>query len=44
VLGSRAARIKAVAYANGFWHMGEFARHYRAAFGETPQQTQQRYC
>jgi len=24
--------------------MGEFARHYRAAFGETPQQTQQRYC
>jgi len=44
VLGSRAARIKAVASANGFWHMGEFARHYRAAFGETPQQTQQRYC
>jgi AraC family ethanolamine operon transcriptional activator len=44
VLGSRAARIKVVALANGFWHMGEFARHYRAAFGETPQQTQQRYC
>jgi AraC family transcriptional regulator, ethanolamine operon transcriptional activator len=43
VLGSSAARIKVVATANGFWHMGEFARHYRAAFGETPQRTQQRY-
>ena len=42
VLGSAIAKVKAVALANGFWHMGEFAQHYRAAFGETPQQTQQR--
>jgi AraC family ethanolamine operon transcriptional activator len=35
-------RIKVAAFANGFWHMGEFAQHYRAVFGETPQQTQQR--
>lgn len=42
VFGSAIARVKAIAFANGFWHMGEFAQHYRAAFGETPQQTQQR--
>ncbi|HYZ47887.1 MAG TPA: helix-turn-helix domain-containing protein, partial [Sphingomonas sp.] len=44
VLGSDVTRIKAAALANGFWHMGEFARQYRAAFGETPQQTRQRCC
>jgi len=42
LLPGPATRIKVIAFANGFWHMGEFARHYRAAFGETPQQTQQR--
>jgi AraC family transcriptional regulator, ethanolamine operon transcriptional activator len=42
ILGSDAVRIKVVASVNGFWHMGEFGRHYRAAFGETPQQTQRR--
>jgi AraC family ethanolamine operon transcriptional activator len=31
--------IKAVALANGFWHMGEFTSLYRDLFGETPQQT-----
>jgi AraC family ethanolamine operon transcriptional activator len=31
--------IKAVALANGFWHMGEFTALYRELFGETPQQT-----
>jgi AraC family ethanolamine operon transcriptional activator len=31
--------IKAVALANGFWHMGEFGALYRNTFGETPQQT-----
>lgn len=37
--GPSAATIKAIALANGFWHMGEFASLYRTAFGETPQQT-----
>jgi len=31
--------MKAVALANGFWHMGEFRTLYRDTFGETPQQT-----
>lgn len=38
-LGSSTAVIKAVALANGFWHMGEFGSLYRDTFGETPQQT-----
>jgi len=38
-LGSSTAVIKAVALANGFWHMGEFGSLYRNTFGETPQQT-----
>jgi AraC family ethanolamine operon transcriptional activator len=38
-LGSSAVVIKAIALANGFWHMGEFSSLYRSAFGETPQQT-----
>jgi AraC family transcriptional regulator, ethanolamine operon transcriptional activator len=31
--------LKAIALANGFWHMGEFRTLYRDRFGETPQQT-----
>ena len=31
--------LKAIALANGFWHMGEFRTLYRELFGETPQQT-----
>ena len=39
VQGSPIEAIKAVALANGFWHMGEFSASYRELFGETPQQT-----
>ena len=39
VQGSSAVVIKAIALANGFWHMGEFSSLYRNTFGETPQQT-----
>ncbi|WP_444839125.1 helix-turn-helix domain-containing protein [Bradyrhizobium sp.] len=38
-IGSSTAVIKAIALANGFWHMGEFGSLYRNTFGETPQQT-----
>ncbi|MCP4620935.1 MAG: helix-turn-helix domain-containing protein [Bradyrhizobium sp.] len=31
--------LKAIALANGFWHMGEFSTLYRDLFGETPQRT-----
>lgn len=31
--------VQAVARANGFWHMGEFSRLYRATYGEVPTQT-----
>jgi AraC-like DNA-binding protein len=31
--------VKAVALANGFWHMGEFAKLYKATYGELPTQT-----
>jgi AraC family ethanolamine operon transcriptional activator len=34
-----AETMKAIALANGFWHMGEFRSLYRDLFGETPQQT-----
>ncbi len=34
-----AETLKAIALANGFWHMGEFRTLYRDLFGETPQQT-----
>jgi AraC family transcriptional regulator, ethanolamine operon transcriptional activator len=34
-----AEAMKAVALANGFWHMGEFRTLYRDTLGETPQQT-----
>jgi AraC family ethanolamine operon transcriptional activator len=39
VQGESVPSIKAVALANGFWHMGEFTSLYRELFGETPQQT-----
>jgi AraC family ethanolamine operon transcriptional activator len=31
--------VKAAALANGFWHMGEFSKLYKATFGELPTQT-----
>lgn len=37
--GATEETLKAVALANGFWHMGEFRTLYQALFGETPQQT-----
>lgn len=36
---SGAHKVSACAVANGFWHLGEFARFYMAQFGETPSQT-----
>lgn len=39
VQGATAESLKAIALANGFWHMGEFRTLYRDLFGETPQQT-----
>ncbi|WP_291616627.1 helix-turn-helix domain-containing protein [Bradyrhizobium sp.] len=39
VQGAAAEGLKAIALANGFWHMGEFRTLYRDLFGETPQQT-----
>lgn len=33
--------VTEIAMANGFYHMGEFARHYRLTFGELPTQTRQ---
>jgi AraC-like DNA-binding protein len=39
VQGPSAERVKAIALANGFWHMGEFRAVYREIFGETPRQT-----
>ncbi len=31
--------VKACAIAHGFWHLGEFAASYKAAFGELPSET-----
>jgi AraC family ethanolamine operon transcriptional activator len=31
--------VKAAALANGFWHMGDFAKSYKATFGEVPSET-----
>ncbi|MGY8709335.1 helix-turn-helix domain-containing protein [Bradyrhizobium sp. 18BD] len=31
--------VKAAALGNGFWHLGDFSRGYRQAFGETPSET-----
>ncbi len=39
VQGASIEAMKAIALANGFWHMGEFRTLYRDLFGETPQQT-----
>jgi AraC family ethanolamine operon transcriptional activator len=37
--GQPGLTVKAVALANGFWHMGEFAKLYKATYGELPTQT-----
>jgi len=37
--GSAGASVKAAALGNGFWHLGDFSRGYRLAFGETPSET-----
>jgi len=37
--GATEETLKAVALANGFWHMGEFRTLYRELFGESPHQT-----
>jgi AraC family ethanolamine operon transcriptional activator len=31
--------VKAAALGNGFWHLGDFSRGYRQAFGEAPSET-----
>jgi len=31
--------VRSVAHAHGFWHLGQFARDYRAIYGETPSET-----
>ncbi|WP_431281143.1 helix-turn-helix domain-containing protein [Humitalea sp. 24SJ18S-53] len=37
--GTAPALVKSVALAHGFWHLGHFARDYRAQFGECPSAT-----
>ena len=37
--GSAGLSVKAAALGNGFWHLGDFSRGYRLAFGETPSET-----
>jgi len=37
--GSAGLSVKACAMSHGFWHMGDFAATYKAAFGELPSQT-----
>jgi len=37
--GTPATRIKTVALANGFWHLGDFASQYTLKFGEHPSET-----
>jgi AraC-like DNA-binding protein len=37
--GGTGLTVKAAALGNGFWHMGDFAREYKSAFGETPSET-----
>ncbi|MGL9623426.1 helix-turn-helix domain-containing protein [Bradyrhizobium sp. U531] len=41
-VGAGRRSVKACAIAHGFWHLGEFAASYRAAFGELPSETLQR--
>jgi AraC family ethanolamine operon transcriptional activator len=31
--------VKAIALSHGFWHLGQFARDYKALYGETPSAT-----
>ena len=31
--------VKAIAYEHRFWHLGQFSRYYRLAFGERPSET-----
>ena len=33
--------IKQLAYANGFYHLGQFSRDYKRLFGESPSHTLQ---
>jgi len=40
--GGEAGLVKSVALAQGFWHLGHFARDYRLAFGESPSHTLRR--
>jgi len=37
--GGNETTVKAAALANGFWHMGEFSKLYKATFGEMPSGT-----
>jgi len=37
--GGAGMSVKAAALSNGFWHMGDFSRGYKLAFGETPSET-----
>jgi AraC-like DNA-binding protein len=39
IVGGPGLTVKACALANGFWHLGEFAAAYRAAFAETAAET-----
>ncbi|MET4385294.1 AraC-like DNA-binding protein [Bradyrhizobium sp. F1.4.3] len=39
ITGSAGVSVKAAALGNGFWHLGDFSRGYRLAFGETPSET-----
>jgi AraC family ethanolamine operon transcriptional activator len=39
MVGGPGLTVKACALANGFWHLGEFAAAYRAAFAETAAET-----
>jgi AraC family ethanolamine operon transcriptional activator len=41
---STSTRVREVANAWGFWHMGQFARDYEAMFGELPSYTLCRKC
>ncbi|MET4213380.1 AraC-like DNA-binding protein [Bradyrhizobium sp. LA2.1] len=37
--GGDGLTVKAAALGNGFWHLGDFSRSYRLAFGEAPSET-----